>query len=177
MSSPYIAEIRIVGFNFAPKNWALCDGQTLAVSQNTALFSIIGVTYGGNGTTEFQLPNLQGCAPLQAGAGTNLNSYNLGQTGGTQTVTLGISQMPLHTHPASCVAQGGTSLAPNENFWAEGGVTRGQLLYSNGSEGGMVSMNAEALSLAGGSVGHNNMPPYQVLNFIIALTGVFPSRS
>jgi microcystin-dependent protein len=174
MSDPFVAEIRIVGFNFAPRGWAFCNGQILPLSQNTALFSLLGTTYGGNGQSTFALPNLQGSAPLQQGQGPGLSLYNLGQTGGSQSVTLITSEMPAHNHGARAANGGNASLSPTNNIWATLGSTRTPLpLYSDTQNS---QMGAPALNITGGSLPHNNMPPYLTLNFIIALQGVFPPR-
>src|SRR5438477_6725932 len=119
MSNPFVAEIRIFTGNFAPKGWALCDGQLMPISQNTALFSLLGTTYGGDGKSNFALPNLQGCAPLQAGQGPGLSLRDLGETGGEQAVTLLQTEIPAHTHGAQAVSSGGLS-SPSGNFWAGG---------------------------------------------------------
>ena len=178
MANPFVAEIRIFGFNFAPKGWALCNGQLLPISQNTALFSLLGTIYGGNGQSTFGLPDLQGSAPLQAGQGPGLSLRDLGETGGEQTVTLLDTEMPLHSHTAaSANATGaGTLLSPAGNIWANASSRRATVnLYAAGP--GNAAMDPATLSVAGGSQPHNNMPPYLGLNFCIALQGVFPPRS
>jgi microcystin-dependent protein len=178
MSSPFVAEIRIFGFNFAPKGWATCDGQILPLSQNTALFSLLGTTYGGNGQTTFALPNLQGSAPLQQGQGPGLSLRDLGETGGEQTVTLLDTEMPAHSHTAASAnaAGGGTLLSPAGNIWANPSTRRATVnMYAAGP--GNAPMDAGTLTPAGGSQPHNNMPPYLCLNFCIALQGIFPPRS
>jgi microcystin-dependent protein len=178
MASPFVAEIRIFGFNFAPKGWATCNGQILPLSQNTALFSLLGTTYGGDGKSNFALPNLQGSAPLQQGQGSGLSLRDLGETGGEQTVTLLQSEMPAHSHTAaSANAQGaGTLLTPGGNVWANASSRRATVnIYA--PPGNSVQMNFGALTPAGGSLPHNNMPPYLTLLFCIALQGVFPPRS
>src|ERR1700751_817230 len=119
MSNPFLAEIRIFTGNFAPKGWALCDGQLMSISQNTALFSLLGTTYGGNGTSNFALPNLQGCAPMQAGQGPGLSLRDLGETAGEQTVTLLQTEMPAHAHGVQCNATGGLP-TPSNNTWSGG---------------------------------------------------------
>lgn len=171
MSNPFVAEIRIVPFNFAPVGWAFCNGQILPLSQNTALFSLLGTTYGGNGQSTFALPNLQGSAPLQQGQGPGLSQYFLGETGGSQTVTLLTSEIPIHTHQAQASGGGNPSPTPTNNIWGTLGASRTPPpLYSD-------TQNAQmglALNITGGSQPHNNMPPYLCLNFIIALQGVFP---
>lgn len=176
MSNPFIAEIRIFTGNFAPKGWALCDGQVMSISQNTALFSLLGTTYGGNGTSNFALPNLQGCAPMQAGQGPGLTLRDLGETGGEQTVTLLQTEMPAHLHTAQGAAAAATTGDPTNACWA-GGQHRTDVLYSNQAASTGQAMSPQATSVAGGSLPHNNMPPFLGLTFIIALQGVFPARS
>lgn len=174
MSNPFLAEIRIFAGNFAPVGWALCNGQLLPISQNTALFSLLGTNYGGNGTSTFGLPNLQGSAPLGVGQGPGLSSRVLGQSGGEPSVTLLPSQMPLHSHVPQASTAGGADL-PAANTWGEAKLGKTPLPLYATSAG--VNMNASAISIAGGSQPHNNMPPFQCLNFIIALQGIFPARS
>ena len=175
MSDPFVAEIRIFAFNFAPKGWAFCDGQFMPISQNTALFSLLGTTYGGDGKSTFALPNLQGSAPLQAGQGPGLSLRDLGEIGGEQTVTLLESEMPAHSHAVNAFSGAGTLGTPAGNVWASAQVLRqGQNLY--GTAAG-AQMSPQALSISGGNQPHNNMMPYLVLNFCIALQGVFPPRS
>ena len=175
MSNPFGAEIRIFTGGFAPKGWALCDGQLLPISQNTALFSLLGTTYGGDGKSNFALPNLQGCAPMQAGQGPGLSLRDLGETAGEQTVTLLQTEMPAHIHSALASA-GSTQAVPTNNAWASGQKLGGGNLYTP-PDANNVQMNPFALTIAGGSLPHNNMPPFLGLTFIIALQGVFPPRS
>jgi microcystin-dependent protein len=175
MSNPFVAEVRIFTGNFAPVGWALCDGQLLPISQNTALFSLLGTTYGGDGKSNFALPNLQGCAPMQAGQGPGLSLRDLGETGGEQTVTLLQTEMPAHSHSVQAAA--GTGLNdPTNNVWASGAKGFGAI-YSPSAPATNVQMSPFATSIAGGSLPHNNMMPYLGLTFIIALQGVFPPRS
>jgi len=175
MSNPFLAEIRIFTGNFAPKGWALCDGQLMSISQNTALFSLLGTTYGGDGKSNFALPNLQGCAPMQAGQGPGLSLRDLGETGGEQTVTLLQTEMPAHAHTAQ--ASGGTTqFNPANNAWASGQKGFGNV-YAASAPATNVQMNPFGTSIAGGNLPHNNMPPFLGLTFIIALQGVFPARS
>ena len=175
MSNPFLAEIRIFAGNFAPLGWALCDGQLMPISQNTALFSLLGTTYGGDGKSTFALPNLQGCAPLQAGQGPGLNLYELGETGGEQNVTLLQTEMPAHAHTVQAAASGGLP-SPANNAWASG--LRGHPgAYAAFNPSTNVQMNPFATSISGGNLPHNNMPPFLGLTFIIALQGVFPPRS
>jgi len=175
MASPFLAEIRIFPFNFAPTGWAFCNGQIMPISQNTALFSLLGTTYGGNGTTTFALPNLQGSAPLMAGQAPGLSPYSLGQSGGETNVTLVSNQLPPHRHSVQANSGSGAQSSPANADWASASVLRQSTkLYATGE--GNTTMSAQALSGAGGSLPHNNMPPYLVLNFCIALQGIFPSR-
>ncbi len=175
MSSPFVAEIRIFAGNFAPKGWAMCNGQIMPISQNTALFSLLGTMYGGDGRSNFALPNLQGAAPLQAGQGNGLSLYDQGQSGGEQTVTLLTTEMPAHSHAVNASTASGTLNTPQDNVWAKAVVARqGQNLYDP-TVG--TPMSDGAVSMAGGGQPHNNMPPFLALTFIIALQGVFPPRS
>jgi microcystin-dependent protein len=176
MANPYVGEIRMVGFNFAPTGWALCNGQILSISQNTALFSLLGTTYGGNGTQNFALPNLQGITPMHVGQGAGLSPRYLGETGGEPTVTLLQGQLPAHAHApqAAASSQAGTP-GPTMTFGTGG---RGkQPAYAPYVAASAVSMAASAVGMAGGNLPHNNLPPYLTVNFIIALVGVFPPRS
>ena len=177
MSSPFVAEIRIFGFNFAPRGWAFCNGQLMPISQNTALFSLLGTTYGGNGTTNFALPNLQGAAPLNFGQGPGLSLRDLGEVGGETAVTLLQTEMPNHTHNAQCSPSVGTATTPAGNVWATAKVGRQAENKYSASPGSSPAMSSNAANVAGGSLPHNNMPPYLTVNFCIALQGIFPSRS
>jgi microcystin-dependent protein len=172
---PFVAEIRIFPFNFAPKGWAFCNGQILPISQNTALFSLLGTTYGGNGQSTFALPNLQGSAAMFWGQGPGLSLRSIGETGGSPTVTLQTTQMPLHTHTANGKVAGGT-VNPGNMVW---GTSSAGKVAANfyAPAGGTVNMNAGALANAGSSQPHNNMMPYQTLNYNIALQGVYPPRA
>src|SRR5471030_2445367 len=168
---PFVAEIRIFGFNFAPKGWAFCNGQLLPLSQNTALFSLLGTTYGGDGKSNFALPNMQGNAPMHPGQGPGLSLYDLGENGGSQTVTVLQSEIPAHTHTLNASFQNGnTRLASGREPAAGVGVG----FY--GPTPFDVQLNFNALPPAGGDQPHNNMMPYLTLNFCIALQGVFPPR-
>ncbi len=174
MSNPFVAEIRIFTGNFAPKGWALCDGQLMPISQNTALFSLLGTTYGGDGKSNFALPNLQGCAPMQQGQGPGLSLRSLGETGGEQTVTLLQTEMPAHSHNAQAALTGGGVSSPANNAWASGLKGHPPAYAPSGTN---AQMNPFATSITGGNLPHNNMPPFLGLTFIIALQGVFPARS
>src|SRR5262249_6641090 len=175
MANPFVAEIRIFAGNFAPTGWALCDGQLLPISQNTALFSLLGTTYGGDGKSNFALPDLQGCAPMQQGQGPGLSQRVLGEQSGEQTVTLLQTEMPVHAHTA--VGSTGTDqVTPVNNAWASGTKLGGGNMYAP-TGANNVTMNPFATSVAGGNLPHNNMPPFLGLTFIIALQGVFPPRS
>jgi len=174
---PFVAEIRSFAFNFAPTGWAQCDGQILAISQNTALFSLLGTTYGGNGMSNFGLPNLQGSVPMHAGQGPGLTLRSLGETGGSQAVTLLQSEMPAHTHSVQCNVQSTGQLpTAGNNFPAKAtGFAAGDSLYTAATAPN-TNFNPLAISVAGGSQPHNNMMPTLILNFCIAMQGVFPPR-
>lgn len=175
MSDPFVAEIRIFPFNFAPRGWAFCDGQLLPLSQNTALFSLLGTTYGGDGRSTFALPNLQGAAPLQQGQGPGLSPRDLGESSGSQAVTLLAAEIPAHAHGVMATSQAADLPNPDGNTWAQavGDVSAFPYYQTTGPN----AMSPNALQLAGGSLPHNNMHPYLTLNFCIALQGVFPPRS
>jgi len=172
MADPFVAEIRIFPFNFAPKGWAFCDGQLLPISQNTALFSLLGTTYGGNGKSNFALPDLQGRAPMQPGQGPGLSLHDLGEVAGSETVTLLESEIPAHSHSINVSQADGIARFPNEELLATG---IGLGMYAPPSN--TQQANANTLAPAGGSQPHNNMMPYLTFNFCIALQGVFPPRT
>ncbi|MCB9399651.1 MAG: phage tail protein [Acidobacteria bacterium] len=172
MADPFVAEIRIYPFNFAPSGWAFCDGQLLPLSQNTALFSLLGTTYGGNGKSNFALPNLQGRAVMHPGQGPGLSLHDLGETGGSETVSLLESEMPNHNHPHVVSQADGYSRTPNGELLATG-IGIGQYASITNSQ----VLNPNAASPSGGDVPHNNMMPYLTLNFCIALQGIFPPRT
>jgi microcystin-dependent protein len=174
MSDPYVAEIRIVGFNFAPTGWALCNGQLMSISQNTALFSLLGTTYGGDGKTTFGLPNLQGCAPIHQGQGAGLTDRVLGELGGSPSVTLLQSEIPAHTHSVGANAGGGNQTSPAGQVWSSLPGRTPPNLFASASN---TTMSPQAFAIAGSSQPHNNRSPYVVLNFIIAMQGVYPPRS
>jgi microcystin-dependent protein len=173
MADPFVAEIRIFPFNFAPKGWAWCDGQLLPLSQNTALFSLLGTTYGGNGKTNFALPDMQGSVPMQPGQGPGLSLHDLGETGGDSTVTLLESEMPSHAHPlgADTVDAADTNV-PNDS--ASLALSSGGTLYQSTPD---TQMAFDAMTVTGGGQPHNNMQPYLTFYFCIALQGVFPPRT
>ena len=173
MSEPFTAEIRIFAGNFAPRGWAFCDGQLLPVSQNTALFSLIGTTYGGDGRSTTALPNLQGRAPMHPGRGPGLTDRRLGQRGGVETVTLTEAQMPNHNHTVFAQNVTSNSNDPAGKHWSR--PFGGPVAYHHSSN--HVPMAEQAVSSAGGSQAHNNMQPFMAINFIIALVGLYPSRS
>ena len=175
MSQPFIGEIRMFGGNFAPLNFAFCNGQLLAIAQNTALFSLLGTNYGGDGKSNFGLPNLQGSAPMHAGQGPGLTLRDLGETGGEQAVTLLQTEMPAHAHTAQVSTATDHLANPGGNAWGSGQRGMGNVYAATGANN--VQMDPFGTSVAGGSLPHNNMPPYLVLNFVIALNGVFPSRN
>lgn len=174
MSNQFVAEIRIFPFNFPPVGWAFCNGQIIPISQNTALFSLLGTTYGGDGKSNFALPNLQGRAPMQQGQGPGLSFRQLGEMGGEPSVTLLSSQNPSHNHGVNCASNDGQQPSPLNNVWGDGGG-RGIKAYATVA-GNAVAMNPGAIGFSGGNLPHNNMPPYLTLNFCIALQGVFPAR-
>lgn len=182
MSNPFVAEIRIFAGNFAPIGWAQCNGQLMPISQNTALFSLLGTTYGGDGKSNFALPNLQGSAPMHEGQGPGLSLRDLGESGGEQTVTLLTSEIPAHNHNFWASTANGTTATSSTNQLAlasAGGGKQGGSnsvnLYSSGAPN--MQMSPSALSISGGNLPHNNMMPFLGLTFIIALQGVFPPRS
>jgi microcystin-dependent protein len=167
MGTPYLSEIRIVSFNFAPRGWALCNGQTLSINQNQALFSLLGTTYGGDGITNFKLPNLQASMPLHQG-----NGFNLGNAGGEAAHTLTVPEMPSHTHTAQGVSTAATSPTATNNTWATSTANP----YNTQSPPN-TTLNPATVAMAGGGQPHDNMPPYLTLNFVIALQGIFPTRN
>jgi microcystin-dependent protein len=177
MADPFVAEIRIFGFNFAPTGWAQCNGQLLPLSQNTALFSLLGTTYGGNGQSNFALPDLQGNAAMHSGQGQGLSLRDLGEMGGSQTITLLISEMPVHTHASVNAKTTGGQADPTGNMWGTSNAAKAAANFYAPPGSPTVNMNPAAFSLTGGSLPHNNLMPYLTLNFCIALQGVFPSRS
>jgi microcystin-dependent protein len=178
MADPYVAEIRMVGFNFAPRGWAQCDGQIISIAQNTALFSLLGTTYGGNGTVNFALPDLRGRVTIGQFQGLGLSPYDLGQTGGEENHALTTAEMPAHNHGGTLLANSaaGTATTPTGNVPStpSGVNPRFATMYSNAATD---TTNATAIATAGNGQSHPNIMPYQCVNFVIALQGVFPPRS
>ena len=173
---PFVAEIRIFAGNFAPTGWALCNGQLLPISQNTALFSLLGTTYGGDGKSNFALPNLQGSAPVQQGQGPGLSLRDLGETGGEQTVTLLSSEMPAHNHSFQAFAgRGANTNSPGPAVTLSS--SQGNYVYDSAVPNPAAQMAPGMLAVAGGNAPHNNLQPFLTLNFCIALQGVFPART
>jgi microcystin-dependent protein len=168
---PYIGEIRIFGGNFAPRGWALCNGQILNIVQHTALFSLLGTTYGGNGQTTFALPNLQGRAPMHPGQGPGLSPHVLGEASGSSTITLLMSEIPSHNHQANASSNDVDSPLPGGNSWGAGTPST---VYRPDAD---TTMSSNALAIIGSSQPHNNMQPSLGLSFIIALQGIYPPRS
>lgn len=175
MSEPFIAEVRIFAGNFAPRSWAFCDGQLLPISNNTALFSLIGTTYGGDGRTTTALPNLQGRAPMHPGRGPGLTSRRLGQKLGVNTVTLNEAQIPSHSHSFRVHNGGSTTAAPSPT--AAVANSRTINAWQANTTASLVDMAPESIGTTGGGQAHNNVQPFLSLNFIIALQGLYPSRS
>lgn len=180
MSEPFMAEVRIWALNFAPRGWAFCNGQILPIAQNTALFSLLGTTYGGNGTSSFGLPDLMGRSPMQQGSGPGLTPRVLGEASGSASVTLLNTELPAHTHSIAGVNQVGQRGVPVsgdalgfDNRQSGGATVR----YLNNNPGTRVPMSPSALTPSGGSLPHENQQPYLALNFCIAMQGIFPSRS
>jgi microcystin-dependent protein len=166
MSEPFLSEIKVVSFNFPPKGWALCNGQLLPINQNQALFALLGTTYGGNGQTNFALPNLRGRTPIHIG-----NGHILGEAAGSTSVTVNIQQLPTHTHVVQATNTASTFDDPTNNVFGQAGAN----VYA--AFASPAAMGAQMVTSVGGSQPHNNMMPYLVLNFVIALQGIFPSRN
>jgi microcystin-dependent protein len=175
MTDQYIGEIRSFGFNFAPINWATCDGQILSISQNAALFSLLGTSFGGNGTSNFGLPDLRGNVPMHWGNGVGLSPYVIGENAGFETVTITTQTMASHNHSVN-VQEGGTQASvPNPSAWL-GLAQPGQIYITSGSVGSQLAASAIGFGPPGGGQPHINQQPYLVINFCIALSGIFPSR-
>jgi microcystin-dependent protein len=178
MANPFLGEIRMFGFNFAPQGWAMCNGQLISLSQNTALFSLLGTTYGGNGTTTFGLPNLQSRVPIHFGQGSGLSNYTLGAFGGVETVTLSVAQTAAHTHLVYADGDVGSNNTPNPSGNALATFVAGSNIYATAAGfKKAVTMNPLMIAAAGGGQPHGNIQPFLVLNFCIALFGIFPSRN
>lgn len=171
MSDQFLAEIRVMAFDFPPKGWAACNGQLMPISQNTALFSLLGTTYGGDGRSTFALPNLQGCMPMQPGQGPGLSQHYLGEMGGSASVTLLQNEMPAHSHQLMHSGSAATSAAPGPSSGF--GRTASAQVYTGGST---TPATPQSLAPSGGGQPHNNLQPYLTLNFCIALQGIFPQR-
>ena len=171
MSEPFVGEIRMFAGNFAPRGWAFCDGQLLAVSQNDALFSLLGTIYGGDGRTTFGLPDLRGRIPIHAGHGPGLSERRLGSKGGAENVTLTVNQLPSHTHPLQASSDAATTANPQGEVLAE---TVSDRVYR--SDSGDTNMANSSVTSVGGSRSHTNLMPFLCIHFIIALVGIYPSR-
>ena len=169
MSEPFLGEIKMFSFNFAPKSWAGCNGQVMSIAQNSALFSLLGTTFGGNGSTTFGLPDLRSRIPVSLGQFSGGSSYTLGQTGGAESVTLVSTELPVHSHVPAATTNAGDSGDPTGNVWSAAGAT------AYGASADAV-MRAGVIGNNGGGQPHANMPPFLVVNFCIALQGIFPSR-
>ncbi len=170
---PLLASIILFAGNFAPRGWALCQGQILSISQNTALFSLLGTTYGGDGQTTFALPDLRGRVPIQQGQGPGLSNYDLGQVSGSETITLTTNNLPSHNHSLLATSEAGSVSVPAGAYLANTGA----LDKEYNTSGTLVAMNAGAVGVTGGSQPFDNIQPYLALNFIIAMQGIFPSRN
>jgi microcystin-dependent protein len=181
MSEPFLGQIIMVGFNFAPRGWAFCNGQILSIAQNTALFSLLGTTYGGNGQTTFALPDLRGRVPIQQGQGPGLSPYSLGQVGGTESTTLNSTNVPPHSHTLNVAGTAkGNSALPNNNWFAIGFDPNNNANlnnYSTAGPTGPTAMNPGTITGGGSSQPFNNLQPYLCISFCIALEGIFPSRN
>ena len=171
---PFVGEIRLFAGNFAPRGWALCNGGTLPIAQNSALFALLGVAYGGDGRTTFGLPNLQGRAPVGMGGGPGLTNYSLGQTAGEATHTLTSAEMTAHAHNLTANTTAADNNSPVNDMFGAGGTRTGYPVF--GSNSSVVPMASNLVGSTGGGQPHNNLQPYQVVNYIIALAGIFPPR-
>ncbi len=174
MAEPFIGQIIQAGFNFAPRGYATCDGQLLSIAQNTALFSLLGTTFGGDGRVTFGLPDLRGRVPIHQGQGPGLTNRTMGEASGSETVTLISSQMPMHNHLFAATNVSGALPTPNGNFL--GATSDSNVVFYRPTSDGST-LNPQSIGLAGGNQPHNNMQPYLVINFCIALQGIFPSRN
>jgi microcystin-dependent protein len=177
MSEPFLGEMRIFGFNFPPLNWAFCDGQILSIQQHTALFALLGTFYGGNGTTTFALPNFQGRSGVQQGTGPGLSTYAVGELTGERMVTLTLGDLPLHNHAINTKASGAVTQAariPTPQAFL--GTSSPDALYNDATPNPTTMFAPATIGFAGGGQPHDNLQPYQVVNFCISLAGIFPSR-
>lgn len=174
MSDPFVAEIRIFPFNFPPTGWAFCQGQLMPISQNTALFSLLGTVYGGDGKSTFALPDLQGSAPMQPGQGQGLSERFLGEMSGVESITLLVSEIPVHTHQLRASIENATQGTLTPGITLASSISGS--LYQDNVNSNLATMAFQSLPPAGGGLPHNNMQPYLTLNFCIALQGVFPQR-
>ncbi len=170
MSSPFVGEIRIFGGNFAPQGWAFCNGQLMSISENDALFALIGTTYGGDGQTTFSLPDLQGRLPMHMGTGPGLSTRTIGEQGGVETVTLSVNQIPAHSHAPQAVSASGNQSTPQNGVWA--GVAAS--VYTSNPPN--TAFNATLGGISGGSQPHENLMPFLAVSFIISLFGIFPTQ-
>jgi microcystin-dependent protein len=177
MATPYLAEIKMFGGNFAPRNFALCNGQIVAISQNTALFSLLGTTYGGNGQTTFALPNMQGRAPIHQGNGAGIDPVVLGEMAGETSVTMNTSNLPQHTHPISgaVIASSNPGETPASNTLFTNSAPN--QLYAAALGTGALNLASQSITMAGSGLPHNNSQPYLAVTFIIAMQGIFPARN
>lgn len=176
MSDPFLGQIMMVGFNFAPRGWATCDGQILAISQNSALFALLGTTFGGNGTVTFGLPDLRGRVPIHHGQGPSLTPCVMGESGGVENVQLYANQMPAHNHQLIGTTDAANSASPAGGFPAAVNYG-GDPVQAYKTTGATTTLNGNAIGIAGQNQAHLNMQPYLVINFVIALAGIFPSRN
>jgi microcystin-dependent protein len=179
MTEPFIGEIKMVGFNFAPRGYAFCNGQLISISQNTALFSLLGTTYGGNGTTNFALPDLRGRVPIHFGQGSGLSVYSLGQASGTETTTLLTTNLPAHNHSSRLRAESNVGTTANPTDAMISVSIQGDRIFGPDTTAAEVNMNIKAISeqTVGSNVPFSNLQPYLVVNFVIATQGIFPSRN
>lgn len=175
MAEPFIGEIKMVGFNYAPQGWAFCDGSLLSIQQNTALFSLIGTYYGGDGRSTFGLPDLRGRVPIHQGQGPGLSQYVLGELGGTESVALTPGQMPAHNHLIEAAAEAGNTRSAGGAVLAK--EAAGQTAVYNSTAAASTPLRTDSVTLAGNNIAHPNVQPFQCVNFIIALVGIYPPRS
>jgi microcystin-dependent protein len=176
MSDPFIGEIRMVGFDYAPSGWALCNGQLLTIAQNSALFSLLGTRFGGDGRNTFGLPDLRARVPLHQGQGVGTGTYTIGQRGGAESVTLGTAQLPPHTHALAAHGGAGSSPSASGTFIATPSDPATGAALNAFSPTSDAAMNAQAIAASGGGQAHENMQPYLCVNFVIATTGIYPTR-